>query len=317
MIPTVAEAIRVSRGLTQMSLASRAGVSQTAISLLETGHARTPAPIAAALSRTLDTSEALLTTPAPEVELLHAMKDAVRAGVRRRVAAEFILAFVRIQELAPGTRHTARHSGRDEGSPAVCAEGLRSAWQIPPGPVQNIVSTLESHGVVHLRRDLGGTRVNALVGVVGSHRAIMFVDPRAHYDDAAWNIAHELGHLALHASALPAQEGAAEDFAGEFLAPATEIRQLLSSGMDVDDLPAHFRVPPAKFARHARRRGVITVADHRRLRTHSRPPHEHHELPAHAMLAGIVDERTRAGETIEQVAASAFLTVNDLREDFI
>lgn len=319
MSSTVLEAVRTARGLTQTSLASMAGISQTAISRLESGMPEPSEDALEAVAAILGVPTAFLDLTAPPVQLLHGMKDSVSATVVKRVTAEFTLAFLRTELLAPGIRQSVRPPAAQDAHASARAESLRRAWRMSPGPIQDIIGALESHGIICLRRDLIGTKVNALVARSGRHRAVMFIDPRPDVEDASWAITHEIGHLALHELADKTQEDSADEFAGEFLAPRSEIRRLLNSGTDLDsdELPDAFRIPPAEFATHARRSRLITVADYRRLRTQSTPPWHRDELPGPSRIAAAVRERVDAGETLRVVAASAFLSEDELRRDYV
>ncbi len=316
---TVSEATRVALGLTQMSLASMAGVSQTAISRLESGTPELSEDALDAVAAVLGVSAAFLRLPAPHVQLLHRMKDSVAATAVKRVTAEFTLAFLRSELLAPGIRHSVRPVSVDNPDASARAERLRHTWRMTPGPIRDIVALLESQGIVCLRRDLIGLKVNALAARSGKHRAVMLLDPRPDVEDALWAIAHELGHLALHEAADAGQEDSADEFAGEFLAPHSEIRRMLRerSDADIDELPDAFRMPPAQFAVHARRSRLITVADYRRLRTQCTPPWHRDELAGPSRIATAVRDRVDVGETQRDVAASAFLSEDELRRDYL
>lgn len=318
-MPIVLEAVRVALGLTQTSLASMAGISQAAVSRLESGTPEPSEDTLDAVAAVLGVSAAFLRVPAPQVQLLHSMRDSAPTTAVKRVTAEFTLAFLRTELLAPRIRHSVRPVVAEAPDASARAEGLRHTWRMAPGPIREAIAVLESHGVVCLRRDLIGTKVNALVARSGTHRALMFIDRRPDGEDALWAIAHELGHLALHEVAARSQEHSADEFAGEFLAPQSEIRELLNAGTDLesDELPDAFAIPPAAFAVHARRNGLITVADYRRLRTQSTPPWRRDELPGPSRIATAVRERVDAGETLREVAASAFLSEDDLRRDYL
>ncbi|WP_372968425.1 ImmA/IrrE family metallo-endopeptidase [Microbacterium sp.] len=186
-----------------------------------------------------------------------------------------------------------------------------------PGPVQDLVHVLESHGIVCLRRDLIGTRKNALVATSGRRRAVVFIDPRPDREDASWAVAHELGHLVLHETAVTTQEEQSDEFAGEFLAPRAEVTKLIGSGVDAEDLPDRFSMPPPAFAVHARRNSLISQADYRALRKQSVPPWNRTTIPGPRRISDAVQERVNGGETIRDVAASAFLSEDELRRDYL
>lgn len=76
--------------------------------------------------------------------------------------------------------------------------------------------------------DFGTSRVDGLSQWVGDHPVILFHDA-APVDRVRFTLAHELGHLVLHADALSTDdvEAQANAFAGELLLPAEVIRPAL------------------------------------------------------------------------------------------
>ncbi len=107
------------------------------------------------------------------------------------------------------------------------------------------------------------------------------------------------------------------EFVGEFLAPRSAIQAMLDSGRGYDEIPEGFAVPPAKFAVHARRSRLITVSAYRRLRVQSPPPLQRDPLPGPTRIGDAAAERVSSGESICDVAASAFLSENELRRDYL
>ncbi|KQZ23920.1 hypothetical protein ASD43_05800 [Microbacterium sp. Root553] len=74
--------------------------------------------------------------------------DSVAATTVNRVMAEFALAFLRTELLAPGTRHTLRPPGTDDARASDRAERLRREWDMSPSPVRQLVRLLETHGII-------------------------------------------------------------------------------------------------------------------------------------------------------------------------
>lgn len=117
-----------------------------------------------------------------------------------------------------------------ETAPEDAAVFVREKWRMPLGPVENLVSWLESAGAVVVLEDYGTDRVDGMSQWVGPW-PVVSLNTRAPVDRRRLTAAHELGHLVLH-TATPSLE--AEDeanrFAAEFLMPTVEIRPILKTG---------------------------------------------------------------------------------------
>ncbi|WP_417503831.1 helix-turn-helix domain-containing protein [Microbacterium sp.] len=310
----VLESVRRTRGFTQTDLAAASGVSQATISLIETEQQDAPQNVRDALAHALRVPSGLLEASAPAVQIRHLPKGSVRRSAIRRVTSEFALAFVHVGLLAGNVRLDVAHRALDDDLASARAMGLRRKWVVSPGPVDDVIGIVEAHGIICLDRDLGGLRSVAIAATSDDGRALMFIDPRADADTAGWAVAHELGHLALHESSEAADEASADEFAGEFLAPRSELRALLEAGTDIDGVIQKYRMTPPDFASHAR--SVITVAAYRRLRTI--PSMDSSRLPGSRRLAEAVHQRIRAsGESIDDVASSAFLSTRALTSDYL
>ena len=308
------ESVRITRGFTQSRLEAASGVSQAAISLIETGHQVMSDSVRDTLAAALDVSPLLLGTLAPSVLIRHAPQHSVPARAIKRVSAELTLAYVHVGLLAGNIRYDIAPRALGEDLAPDRAIELRRKWNVGPGSVDDIVGLLEEHGIICLHRDLSGLRVNAIAATSEDGRALMLLDPRADADASRWAIAHELGHLVMHDTSDRLNEASADEFAGEFLAPRTELRARREAGDDIDDLVRLYRIPPADFARHAQRGRLVTVAEYRRLR---RAPSTHRtQLPGPALLAETLRSRVFE-DSIEDIAASALLTEESLQRDYL
>lgn len=128
-------------------------------------------------------------------------------------------------------------------TPAQAARLLRQSWAIGRGPLPHLVATMESRGIVVSLIPM----TNDAVGRVSAYstdalgRPLVIVTPeraRSIYR-YRFTCAHELGHLLLHANALPGdrqQEREADEFAAELLTPKAEIEPLLPRTMRIATL---------------------------------------------------------------------------------
>jgi Zn-dependent peptidase ImmA (M78 family)/transcriptional regulator with XRE-family HTH domain len=120
-------------------------------------------------------------------------------------------------------------SGREEIE-RIAAE-TREAWGVPEGPVANVVRLLEAHGIVVVRLDSGGTKLDAFSRWFGERPLVMLWADKGDKARSRFDAAHELGHLVMHSDPDPLdreQERQANMFASAFLMPAAQIGRALA-----------------------------------------------------------------------------------------
>ena len=109
-------------------------------------------------------------------------------------------------------------------NPADAARLVRMQWRMPIGPVRNLTAWLEGAGCLVLTEDFGTPRVDGLSQWIDDHPVIL-INNRTPTDRRRLTLAHELGHLCLHATYVGIDlEQEANAFAAEFLMPADVIR---------------------------------------------------------------------------------------------
>lgn len=117
---------------------------------------------------------------------------------------------------------------------AAAAEARR-AMGLGTGPIPHVVRLLESRGIVCTRLPAMTRRVFAFSCEFPGRPVVVLSTERTHRAAGRFDAAHELGHLLLHHDAEPgthAVERHANIFASEFLAPASEIADLLPRRVD-------------------------------------------------------------------------------------
>jgi Zn-dependent peptidase ImmA (M78 family) len=113
-------------------------------------------------------------------------------------------------------------------TPEQAARFVRAQWRLPAGPVRRLAQWLEAAGCLLIGEDFGTSRIDGLSQWVGDYPILLFNDA-VPVDRVRLTLAHELGHLVLHADALSVDdvEAQANAFAGEFLLPSEVIRPSL------------------------------------------------------------------------------------------
>lgn len=157
-------------------------------------------------------------------------------------------------------------------SPADAARALRAHWNLPDGPVKHLVATAESRGIVVVVRPLSEVeRVDAFSAVI-VERPIVITTPRRTENvfRHRFSIAHEIGHLLLHADSdeqSAAVEREADEFAAAFLTPAAAMDTVLPQRLDLaalDRLGRTWGVSPHSLVRRMVERNRVTESSARR-----------------------------------------------------
>ena len=233
---------RQSRGIKQGELAETIGVSAGYLSKIEKGIS-TPTP------ELLDSIGAALQYPVslffrPEhirgtdsVCFHHRKQKTMPAPLLDKIESEMFLTQLQVAsvlqdlEIESSNEFMTLDVEDYEEDPRLVARMVRRLWRVPPGPIQHLVRLIESAGAVVVFRDFGTPKLDGMSCWPKSCPPLFFINKRLPMDRARFTLAHELGHLIMHATP-PAgnPETEAHEFASEFLMPAAEI------GPDLRDL---------------------------------------------------------------------------------
>lgn len=198
------------------------------------------------------------------------------------------------------------------------------------GPIPNVVELVESLGVVVVRPL--GTRAQDAVSTWphhASHPPLTLINSGLSPDRQRFTIMHELGHLAMHMFPAENQENEANQFASEFLTPATEIEPDLR-GLTAGDfrrlmeLKSHWKVSIGMLIQRAKDLGCISDRQFKEFRVrlsrmgwHSSEPVD---LPAEepsVVPRAIAIHRSEHGHTDEQLAQTALMTLEAFRRHYL
>lgn len=234
--PEMITLARESRGLSQSELAVRLSTSQSHISKLEAGAVQASATVLAALARELDYPERFFTRrdriAGPSTsEFFHRKRASVPARVLERIHAEVNIRRMQVTRMlrAVDMPITIPHLDPDEfeGNVEEVARAVRARWQLPRGPVRNLVATIEAAGGFVIRMRFDTNKVDALSWWLPGEAPIFVVNEAIPADRERLTLCHELGHLVMHSVANGNMEEQADRFAGAFLMPAEDIRSQL------------------------------------------------------------------------------------------
>jgi Zn-dependent peptidase ImmA (M78 family)/transcriptional regulator with XRE-family HTH domain len=240
-------------GITKQALGDAVGVSGAAIGQYEAGV--TPRPeILGLLAKELGQPVAFFAMGRPigklDVSQAHFRSLRSTRASERLKATSFVeqvweVTFALEKRVAFPDVNVPFNEADSSMSPIEAARALRAYWEVPSGPVPNLVELMERNGIVvsvlTLRGDEDETaRVDAF-STAALNRPIVVVTPeraRSVYRHR-FTCAHELGHLILHrelAVGDPRQEREADAFAAEFLMPRAEIEPVLPATMNLPRL---------------------------------------------------------------------------------
>lgn len=105
---------------------------------------------------------------------------------------------------------------------------VRAEWDLPPGPISNVVRILETQGAVVARIPEVPHEVDAFSRWFELRPIVLLSSIKEDKGRSRFDAAHELGHLVLHPEPEPgdrAQERQAHAFAAGFLMPLNDVEQ--------------------------------------------------------------------------------------------
>lgn len=222
------------RSLSQTDLAQLVGVNQATISRYENG-AEVPEEHLAAICKALDRPRSFFFWD----ERLYAASCMYHRKNRRISVAEMtaINAKVNMLRIVASRLLTVaqvnssysffRLDAKKLGGPIGCARELRRLWQLPMGPIRNVVRSIENAGGMVFRCQFGEAKVHGISQWpldAPQMPPIFFVNDKAPGDRGRWTLCHEIGHIVMHHAPLEGDpEEEANAFASEFLMPQDEI----------------------------------------------------------------------------------------------
>lgn len=262
---------RRASGLTQGELAERAGVTQAALSRYENGLREPDDATIERLARTLGITARFVK---------HAGRVrgavAVDAHMRRRATApaaawkrlEARLNMFRMHASLLAEEIQIRANNRIptfdpiDTTPDAAARMVRMQWNMPIGPVRDLVRWLEAAGCLIIEESFGTSRVDGMSQWIGG-QPLIYLNADAPTDRKRLTLAHELGHLVLHTTEMVEEvEEQANEFAAEFLMPIDVIKsQLRNLRIDLlPDLKRLWGVSMAALIERAYRAGFLPAS---------------------------------------------------------
>lgn len=265
-------------GLTQAELATRIGVSQPTISDIEAGRLqgsqKTIEKIATVTEFPVAFLEEKQAPTFPLGTLLYRARTAMTAEHRARAYRQAQLAFEFTHWLAGHANIPKVRVPEHAGDPTTAAALARAAMGLSPeDPIPHLTAVLERNGVIVLPLLADMSHLDAFATWVESdvHRPVIAVAQGRPGDRQRFSVAHELGHLIMHAvprGPFEQLEREADTFAAEFLAPETAMRQEITTPVTLNslaNLKPRWRVSIQMLVRRAKDLGIITARQYHYL----------------------------------------------------
>jgi Zn-dependent peptidase ImmA (M78 family)/transcriptional regulator with XRE-family HTH domain len=269
---------REAQGLTQKELAEALSLTPATVSRYESSLIEVPLQHVRLLADVLKRPESfffwgerlygascfyhrkLKSLSARELNMIHARVNLLRMQAARLLRRAKVRTSYTFHRLEAGKY----------GGPEGCAQRLRQLWQMPTGPVRNVVNAVESAGGVVFRCSLGTEKADGIsqwpLDAEGMP-PVFFVRDGAPGDRTRRTLCHEIGHVVMHHVPTDDPEEEADRFASEFLMPATEIRPELSNLTltRAVELKGYWKVSMQSIIVHAHRLGKISQDQYEKL----------------------------------------------------
>lgn len=155
-------------------------------------------------------------------------------------------------------------------SPTDVARMIREYWMLPRGPVDSVSAAIEGAGGIIVLSDFGTHLLDGVSFRAPGLPPIFVMNSEVSGDRYRFSLAHELGHMIMHArpdNEDEVMEAQADEFAAAFLMPASEIRPHLISPTvaKFGRVKSHWKVSIKSLIRRARDLKLVTPDDYRRL----------------------------------------------------
>jgi Zn-dependent peptidase ImmA (M78 family)/DNA-binding XRE family transcriptional regulator len=250
--PQRLEIARKCGALRRSELAARVDVSPSAITQLESGQTK---PSAATLSRLslalnfpvdffLDDGRrpAIKDHGKAFFRSLRAARqiDRDRAAARAFLVSELVEVMERHVRLPAVNVPRTLYLDQDHVSRETIEERaveLRRAWNIPDGPIANVVRLLEANGIIVTHCIFDCPEVSSFSHFFRARPVVVLKEERDDVARLRSDAAHELGHLILHEEPEAGNqilETQAQAFAGSFLMPGRQIGASLPRSFDIE-----------------------------------------------------------------------------------
>lgn len=276
--PQMLRTARGALGLTQSELAERVGVRQSAVSRWEDGirepdegdvrllaeKLQRPYEFFFLADRLYGVDSAFMyhrkrqRMPLGQLNQIHDRINIVRLGVAR---------LLRNVEAWPVRFEHMDIEDEKYSGPDQIASFVRAMWQVPYGPIPDLIGLVEAAGGIVIPMDFGTDMFDAVGQWPTGLPPLFFLNKEAPTDRMRFSLAHEVGHLIMHRIPTPFLETEADLFASELLMP-TRHAEVELKGITLNDamrLKLKWRMAAQAIVRRAHDVGAITDRKYKSL----------------------------------------------------
>lgn len=242
---------RESRGITQLELSEKIGMSRANLGKIENGDIgiKEDAIEAIAEATNYPVSFFLLDSDVYPEHLIYRKRDKVAAGLLTPINARVNIIRFHVEKLISATGflnpELPLFEVSEKNTPQAIAQKVRKAWKIDTPLISNLVKLLEENGIAIASFDFGTERVDSRCIMTGSKHPIIIFNKTLLGDRQRFSLAYQLGHLLMHtAFQVDWERDIAHEanlFAAEFLMPEKEIRIDFEPGVSLP-LLAHLKI---------------------------------------------------------------------------
>lgn len=269
--PKMITVARESRGLSQLELAEKLGVSTSHMSRIEQDFIEVGENHLKAISAVLNYPEQFFYQEGETLPPALALRkrNIVAQKVLLPIDAQVNIYRLTIEKLIKAISYTDINLPvldiEKLGSPAEAARKLRKLWKVEKGAINNLTQVLEDNGLFLINFDFNTDRVDGMSILADNKFPIMFSNKRSLGDRQRFTLAYELGHLVMHLQTNPSFtrdiSHEANEFAAEFLMPEKDIKGDFKDGVTLNilaDLKRKWKVSMQALLYRANDIGVIT-----------------------------------------------------------
>ncbi len=278
--PEIIALARESRGITQTALAKSLVVPQWKISRYESGLMDIPNRDLKAICATLNYPESLFYFTDQVFGygsscLYHRKRQSLSATHLKKIIARInvfrinIGKFLHGIEIEPSYEFPRLDITDEHGTPADIARFVRGMWNLPSGPIHNLIAAIEAAGGIVVKVPFETDKLDAISQWLPGFPPLFFINSEISTDRCRYTLAHEIAHIVMHHIPTPNLEREADEFASEFLMPKKDIAAHLKplSLQRLPQLKMYWKVSMAALIRRANDLRKITNVQYKSLMT--------------------------------------------------
>lgn len=284
-IPEKIKEAREGRGLRLEAFAEQLDVSKQAVAQYETGQISPSGEVMGKIVAVTGQPPAFFVTsrsrsgsPAtPFWRSLKRMEQHHRKRITRRLEwardiADYVEQFIHLPEIRLPPIEFDHIDGPSDEIEAA-AEIMRDHWGLGRGPIRDLAAVMETNGIILLREPVQCADMDAVSCWQGGRPFVLFAAEVSSGPRTAFNLAHELGHIVLHAGVeinsqnLNPIEKQANRFASALLLPQESFSQEIF-GTSIDHfkfLKQRWGVSISAMIYRCKDLGIFTTNQHQYL----------------------------------------------------